>query len=340
MTLFSEPPLISIQPATRLPHTTTRPRCYFHRVTRQLIGFPPGKHYLTLPARNRKVATGGLALYDATFLHQRFALSTGRLLLGLGLERPFRLHYRPPVPTWWDRWLAEVAEPEVGPIAHTAFRLPGLPDYAPRVTSLLFDDQARVVAFAKHLVRDEPSDSSITAQHLLTDTPASTFRTPRLLTHGRFEAMAFQMHEPLPSGGHRQPKPDPQLIESVIDDVQSRLAVLPKPGGTPKHYVPVHRDFLAINLRRASDGNLYLIDWDNVGWGPPLTDELAFWMGGLARRIGPTGPRRVAQVLILLRRRGDDAQIREAIEWRLGHKQQEALPAEQRIRDEVMKQLR
>ncbi|MCP5114934.1 MAG: hypothetical protein GY953_29230, partial [bacterium] len=247
-------------------------------MTDQFIGFPPGKHYLTLPAGNRRVAIGGLALYDATYLHQRFALWSGRVLLRLGIERPFRLNYQPPVPDWWERWIAEVAEPKVGPVAHTAFRLPGTPDFAQRVTTLLFEAEDRVLAFAKHLVRDEPSEASIAAQEQLLATPSPVFRIPRLLAHGRFEDMAFHMHEPLPTGHHRQPEPKPALIHSVIDDLQTRLAGLPQPPGTRDDYVPVHRDFLAINLRRASDGNLWLIDWDNVGWGPPLTDELAYWM--------------------------------------------------------------
>jgi len=309
-------------------------------VTTKYIGFPPGKHYLTLPAGNRKVQIGGFGLYDATFLHQRFALVAGRVLLRLGIERPFWLGYEPPVPDWWDRWIGEVAEPMVGPVADTAFRLPGLPEYAQRVTTLLFDTDGRILAFAKHLVRDEPSDLSIAAQELLTAEPAATFRTPALLAHGRFEDMAYHMHAPLPGGGHRQPRPDPGVIEAVIDELQTKLADLPKPADTPAHFVPVHRDFLAINLRRASDGHLWLIDWDNVGWGPPLTDELAYWMGGTARRVGPTGARRTALVHDLLRRRGTDEQIREAIQWRLGHKPQEALAAEQTIRDGLLKRLR
>lgn len=305
-------------------------------MAQQYIGFPPGKHYLTLPAGNRKVALGGLALYDATFFHQRFALGAGRIMLRAGFERPLRLKYSPPIPDWWGRWVTEVAEPQVGPVAHTAFRLPGLPDYAQRVTTLLFDAEGKVLAFAKHLVRDEPSEASIAAQELLTATPARSFRVPSLLAHGRFEDTAFHMHQPMPSGPHRQPRSDPEVIESVIDDLQAGLASLPKPAETPAHYVPVHRDFLAINLRRAADGNLYLIDWDNVGWGPPLTDELAYWMGGVARSFGPTGSRKVQRVHDLLRRRGTDAQIGEAIEWRLGHKPVEALEPEQRIRDGVL----
>ncbi|MBT8165877.1 MAG: phosphotransferase [Acidimicrobiia bacterium] len=309
-------------------------------MTSKYIGFPPGKHYLTLPAGNRTVQVGGLGLYDATFLHQRFALAAGRVLLRLGIERPFRLRYAPPVPRWWDRWIAEVAEPMVGPVAHTAFRLPGLPEYAQRVTTLLFDGDGQILAFAKHLVRDEPSKLSIVAQELLTADPAATFKTPALLAHGRFEDMAYHMHAPLPDGGHRQPRPDPDTIEGVIDELQAKLAGLPRPADTPAHYVPVHRDFLAINLRRGSDGHLWLIDWDNVGWGPPLTDELAYWMGGMARRFGPTGRRRIDQVHELLGRRGTDEQIRAAIEWRLGHKPTEALPAEQTIRDGLLERLR
>lgn len=301
----------------------------------EFIGFPPGKHYLTLPAGNRRVAVGGLTLYDATYLHQRFALWSGRALLRLGVERPFRLPYRPPVPAWWDRWIREIAEPRVGPVAQAAFRLPGTPDFAQRVTSLLFDARGEVLAFAKHLVRDEPSDFSVVAQERLMATPSDVFRIPRLLAHGRFENMAFYMHEPLPPGHHRQPGRDPGAIHAVIDDLQLRLAGLARPAGTPESHVPVHRDLVAINLRLAADGNLWLLDWDNVGWGPPLTDELSYWMGGIARRFGPTGPRRVEEVLGLLRSRGDETQIRQAVEWRQGHKPQEALPAEQKIRDGI-----
>ena len=286
------------------------------------------------------VAIGGLALYDATFLHQRFALAAGRMMLRVGLERPFRLNYPPPIPDWWERWVVELAEPVVGPVADTAFRLPGVPEYAQRVTSLLFNERGDILAFAKHLVRDEPSETSIAAQELLTTTPAPSFRIPELLAHGRFEDVAFHMHQPMPPGGHRQPRSTPELIETVVDDLQAALGSLPNPPGTPDHYVPVHRDFLAINLRRASDGNLYLIDWDNVGWGPPLTDELAYWMGGVAREFGPTGSRQASKVHRLLRRRGSDDQIREAVEWRLGHKPTEALAGEQRIRDGVLELLR
>jgi len=99
--------------------------------------------------------------------------------------------------------------------------------------------------------------------------------------------------------------------------------------------VPVHRDFLAINLWRGADGDLWLVDWDNVDRGPPLTEDLAFWMGGVARRAGPRGTRQTEQVLRLLRRRGGDAETREAIEWRLRHKPEEALPAAQKIRDGI-----
>lgn len=306
-------------------------------VTRRYLGFPPRRHYLTLPARNRQVALQGLALYDATFLHQRLALASGRVLLGAGIEFPFRLPYDPPVPQWWERWLSDVAEPLLGPVAETAFRLPGQPDFAQRVTALLFDNEARPLAFAKLLARDEPSAFSIAAQKELTSNPPTSFRLPRLLGHGRFDGMAYQLHEILPAGRHRQPKFDPKQVHGVIDELQDRLSSLPRPPGTPDSYVPAHTDFLSINLRRASDRNLWLIDWDNVGWTPPLTDELAYWKGEYARRLGPTNRRRIEQVRELLRTRGTDEQIADAIAWRKTWRPVEAIKGEQLIRDGLEK---
>ena len=197
----------------------------------------------------------------------------------------------------------------------------------------MFDSEARPLAFAKLLARDEPSVFSIAAQEKLTAQTPATFRIPQLLGHGRFDDMAYQLHETLPAGRHRQPDFDPNLVHEVIDELQDRLSSLPRPPGTPGSYVPAHTDFLSINLRRASDGNLWLIDWDNVNWAPPLTDELAYWMGGFARRFGPTSPRRVEQVRELLRARGTDEQIATAIAWRKERRPLEAIKGEQIIRD-------
>ncbi|MEE8490010.1 MAG: hypothetical protein V3S60_00060 [Acidimicrobiia bacterium] len=302
-------------------------------MTGPYLGFPPRRHYLTLPAGNRQIALQGLGLYDATFLHQRFALASGRLLLGLGLEFPFRLRYDPPVPEWWDRWLAEVAEPLLGPVAHTAFRLPGQPGFAQRVTVLLFGADARPLAFGKLLARDEPSALSVVAQEELTANPPASFHIPHLLAHGRFDNMAYQLHEILPAGPHRQPDFDPAMVHRVIDELQDRLGSLPRTPEIPESHVPAHTDFLSINFRRAADGNLWLIDWDNVDWAPPLTDELAYWMGGVARRFGPTGRRRIEQVRELLRSRGTDEQIATAIAWRKVRRAVEAIKGEQIIRD-------
>ncbi len=221
----------------------------------------------------------------------------------------------------------------MGPVADVAFRLPGEPDYAQRVTALLFDSDARVLAFSKHLVRDAPGDLSVAAQEELVGNPPQSFKIPRLLAHGYFDDLAYQVHERLPAGEHRQPKFDPDLVYRVIDELQERLAAFTRPPGTPAEYVPAHTDFLSINLRRAADGNLWLIDWDNVAFAPPLTDELAYWMGWYARRFGPTTARRVEQVRNLLRDRGTDEQIAAAIEWRKTRKPFESLAGEQVIRD-------
>ena len=51
-----------------------------------------------LPKRPARAAVSGLALYDATYWHKRFAVWTGRILLRLQGDRALRLRYSPHCP--------------------------------------------------------------------------------------------------------------------------------------------------------------------------------------------------------------------------------------------------
>ncbi len=83
-------------------------------------------------------------------------------------------------------------------------------------------------------------------------------------------------------GYHRPPSHPP--LDEIVGEVQSALSGLPRPPDTPSHWVPMHGDFTPWNLRRTGNG-LSLIDWESVGWGPPLADQVLYRAASKALRL-------------------------------------------------------
>jgi hypothetical protein len=166
-------------------------------------------------------------------------------------------------------------------------------------------------------------------QHFV-DHPPGRFRAPQILASGEFEGERYRLFEPLPDGAHTRPSPDANRIESVVDEFRACLSDLEKPPDIPRHYVPGHGDFTHRNLRMASDGNLWLFDWEYCEWMPPLADELRYWAAHYAFAIMPR-PQAVARKIVdTLRHRGTVDDIREAVAWPEFNR-----PAEQAIRQAV-----
>ncbi|WP_372921871.1 phosphotransferase family protein [Roseovarius sp.] len=283
-----------------------------------------------LPERPVRAALAGLALYETRKLRQRALVLTGRLSLSLRLGALMRAREWPAAVNteWWHRWLADVAEPAVGRIERIAMSL-----FGDRQTALLMDHHGRPLGFSK-VWPGRKSYSGLENETAILKAleidPPLRFRTPRILAHGVLNDHVYQLFTPLPEGRQRHPPPDPGLIASVIDEVQAKLAALPKPADSPAHHVMGHGDFTLRNLRLAADRNLWIFDWEYAGWTPRLADEIRYWATWYATRLTPQIRRDSARMLRLLRSRGTDREILEAVCW-----PEHSLRTEQALRDAI-----
>ncbi|MFP5310009.1 MAG: phosphotransferase [Actinomycetes bacterium] len=112
---------------------------------------------------------------------------------------------------------------------------------------------------------------------------------PAPLGAGRVGPWSWTASSPLPGRPHRpEPRPDLDRVHALLQ----RLArVVPRPDDTPDHWVVVHGDLAPWNLRRVLAGGTWLLDLDDVTWGPPDADAV-LWSVATAhvrrrRRRGP-----------------------------------------------------
>jgi aminoglycoside phosphotransferase (APT) family kinase protein len=151
-----------------------------------------------------------------------------------------------------------------------------------------------------------------------------------MLAHGLFEDHHYQLFSALPNGPKRQPPPDPELIASVVDELQEKLDSIPRRAHSAAHHVMGHGDFSHRNLRLAADGQLWLFDWEYAGWSPRLADETRYWATWFGARVWPRVGRDSTRMLDMLRRRGTDEEILEAVCW-----PEHNLPIEQALRNAI-----
>ncbi len=304
-------------------------------------GFPPGRDYVLLPRRPSGAARAGLVLYDPSLPHQRVAARAGRLLLkaGLGGLLPLRRLPRLPDPDWWAAFVTEVAEPVAGPVAATAFRAGHLTSGNPvRATALLVGAAGEPRAFVKLAIGGD-GESQLAADVLrrLATLGPGRFRVPELLAAGEYRDAEYLLQAPMPAR-HTGAGRRPGLVAAVVDDVQQRLREQARPPATPAHHVPVHGSLSPANLRLDRSGTPWLIDWDRAGWGPPLADELRYWIAYHGHRPGPAG-RHAARALADTSRRGTPEQVGEALAWRIAARPLEPDRGQQRLRDALAARL-
>jgi hypothetical protein len=265
---------------------------------------------VALPTSPRRAAYSGLALYDTRFLHQRIALKLGPVLARTGLLRLFP-RMDPDVDwEWWERWIAEIAEPIIGRTDQIALRsVPYLGDV--KVHGILMGSRGEPLGFVKVGGRVFGGMEEA-AWGLLASRPPESFRVPACLAAGEMAGVRYRLHQPLPEGPHRRPPFRPRKLWTVIDEYQRGLRDLPRPRGTDPGHAPCHGDLQVINLRVARDGNWWLFDWGGVHWGPRLGDELNYWASMFESRVRPNPQRDADQVIRLLRGRGSRGEIIEA----------------------------
>jgi hypothetical protein len=304
----------------------------------RFLGFPRRSFHVLLPERPRAATRAGLALYDSTLLHQRAALALGTALLNLRLLRILRLE---PLPVslldqrWWNAWCERIAVPTIGPVARAAFRL-----WEDRVVALLMTASGRPCGFVK-VWRDPPGpprpDPYMQPAVLsrLSVKPPSSFRVAALLLEGTLDGWLYQLFEPLPVGPHRPVAGEPRRMARIFDEMRERLGDLPRRPQVPPNHVIGHGDFTPRNVRRASDGQVWILDWEYASWSPPLVDELQFWTARFALRTMPRPGRDGRRIVALLRERGSDEDIVEALRWGAY-----MTPEQSRIADVVAREVR
>jgi hypothetical protein len=279
---------------------------------RRYLAFPPGSGFLLLPHAPRRATLAGLALYDTVRPRQRLMLTAGTGLARLGLQHALPSNTRGDVDwSWWEQLAGEALEPMVGHVGHLALRVPPAPFSA---CGLYLADDGRPLAFVKaDTPPPDPDEASVL--ELLRSAELATFRTPMPIRIDHQDGIAYRVLEPLPEGPHHDPPFDPPRLWRIIDEFRELLTALPRPPSVDAQHVPCHGDLHVRNLRRASDGQLWLFDWERFRWAPRLADELRYWSSHFGGRARGRDDEHARTVLDLLRRRGSDEEILAALRW-------------------------
>lgn len=105
---------------------------------------------------------------------------------------------------------------------------------------------------------------------------ATTFAVPEQLGTLAEDGWHIRYLRPIPMF-HQRPRWDLPRIRAVAEEVAEYLdGQLHRPDDIPADWGPIHGDFVPWNLREDAHGRLWLLDWENAGWGPPLTDLLRY----------------------------------------------------------------
>jgi glycosyltransferase involved in cell wall biosynthesis/thiamine kinase-like enzyme len=148
--------------------------------------------------------------------------------------------------------------------------------------------------------------------------PVSSFRVPACIASFRVQDWSVRQYELLPEF-HQPAGSDLGRIRQVAADASRALeTVLKRAPDTPSHWRPIHGDLVPWNLRQDSRGQLWLLDWEDAGWGPPLADYMRYIVAyhSLAWR---SGDRIAAKARTALNTEPDEA-LREAARFWLQHR--------------------
>lgn len=256
------------RPAEELAGSISGPR----RAQFTLRKYPPLREHVLIPERPRMAAVAGSSLYSPS--------RTRGLLghrLGRGLLRA--------VGTWWlpiadpgevpldeTRWEALIELLHGQDVQFEVIALHTRSTSTRTGVTLLALAGAKPLAFVRVGAKGELAMEN-EALRLLDRHRPDTFKHPGLLGTIQGESFDIAMHSVVLRGFHHPPREAP-LIE-IVAEIQSSLGDLPKPPGTPSHWVPMHGDFTPWNLRE-HHGTLSLVDWESVGWGPPYADQALY----------------------------------------------------------------
>ena len=86
----------------------------------------------------------------------------------------------------------------------------------------------------------------------------------------------MRQYQPLPRL-HQPATWNADRIRKVAADASLAVEeLLPRSDDIPAHWRTMHGDFVPWNLREDAGGRLWLLDWEDAGWGPPLADFVRY----------------------------------------------------------------
>jgi glycosyltransferase involved in cell wall biosynthesis/thiamine kinase-like enzyme len=144
--------------------------------------------------------------------------------------------------------------------------------------------------------------------------PAASYRVPACRHSFFYENWSVREFEPLPRF-HRPARWEPERIRQVAADISRALeGRFERPANTPSHWLPMHGDLVPWNLREDERGQLWLLDWEDAGWGPRLADLFRFIVAYHSLRW--RNPARIAaQVKSILVAESEEALQEVAMFW-------------------------
>jgi len=134
-------------------------------------------------------------------------------------------------------------------------------------------------------------------------------------THAfQHDGWSVRQYEPLPRL-HGPARWNVDRIRRVAADVPHALeGLLPRLDDIPRHWQPMHGDFVPWNLREDATGQLWLLDWEDSGWGPPLADLLRYVVAH--HSLGWHNGSQIAKIVRrTLRAESPDARLEAALFW-------------------------
>ncbi|WP_147341170.1 phosphotransferase [Actinomadura logoneensis] len=285
----------------------------------------PGAGNVLIPTSSRRAALAGVSLLTKSkpaavaaqwALYGAVAVAGPRLLPG-----PRTVWEAPGGPALWR----DVADGVGGFDGVAVYRRPQASRAG--VAAVLLRG-GRPVGFLKVRPDADELDREERALRAFANGCSPAFRVPVVLGRGAAAGghwMVIEAMPPRPARPARRPD-----LAGVVEAVQEALApVLPRerateetaedvgdesgrtPDAVPGHWLPMHGDLTAWNLRVCGRGLPWLIDWEDAAWAPPhadlvyyratasaalgaplgtlppdVSEAAAFWAGRVARRSG------------------------------------------------------
>ncbi len=239
------------------------------------VRVPPRRRNIQVPVPSRRAALAGLALYAPCRFRTLVAHHAGWALVGVLGPRVLpssRGTWQPPLaPDHWEA-VCTTWRRELG--SFDAVAVYERPQASRSGVSALLLDDGHPKAFVKlrqECARLELSERVLTA---LAAAPSAHFHAPEPLAGGTEDGWEWLALSPMPLFPHRPPRHPP--LGRIVEDLQDRLAPVLDGSGVPSHWRPMHGDLTPWNLRRVGPWALWLLDWEEVGWGPPRADEVYY----------------------------------------------------------------